>query len=84
MSLMLVRQTPSAKAAKAVAVGAKKVPKWKQQSSQLRAAMLAARPNKLGQAAAAFPGAVPEAEEDASLDMPPCEENSPGIQEMAR
>ena len=81
---MLVRQIPSAKAAKAVEVSAKKVPKWKQQSSQLRAAMLAARPNKLGQAAAAFPGAVPEAEEDVSLDIHPCKENPPGMQEMAR
>ena len=34
------------------------VPKWKQQSAQLQAAMLAARPAKLGKAAAAFPGAV--------------------------
>ena len=34
------------------------LPKWKQQSAQLRAAMLAARPDKLGQAAAAVPGAV--------------------------
>ena len=36
----------------------KKIPKWKQQSAQLRAAMLANRPNRLGQAAAALPGAV--------------------------
>lgn len=35
-----------------------KLPKWKQQSAQLRAAMLAAKPDKLGQAAAAVPGAV--------------------------
>lgn len=40
--------------------GGKKVPKWKQQSAQLRAAMLAARPNQLGQAVASFPGAVIE------------------------
>lgn len=36
----------------------KKPPKWKQQSAQLRAAMLATRPNELAKAAAAFPGAV--------------------------
>ena len=34
------------------------MPKWKQQSAQLQAAMLAARPAKLARAAAAFPGAV--------------------------
>lgn len=38
--------------------GGKKPAKWKQQSAQLRAAMLANRPDKLGQAAAAIPGAV--------------------------
>ena len=53
------------KEAKAVENGKKqKVPKWKQESAQLRAAMLAAQPKKMGQAAASFPGAVMEAEFD--------------------
>lgn len=50
-----------------------KLPKWKQQSAQLRAAMLAARPDKLAKAAAAVPGAVE------TLDVRPLSSSSMAV-----
>lgn len=60
--LVLGRKEVAAVACNEQAGKAGKLPKWKQQSAQLRAAMLAARPSKLGEAVAAFPGAYTEDE----------------------
>lgn len=58
----MCRQEAAAAAlsAKEAVRGKVRPPKWKQQSAQLRAAMLAARPGKLREAVAAFPGSVEE------------------------